>query len=527
MLAVVTSVDGRILLANRAWTDLLGHASDTVLGRLVTHFVHPDHTAAFAAMLCEIAESGAARSLDAPMRCRDGTHKWLYWQVRRDADRSLFAIAFDVSERKEEELRAERRAYVTSLRAEIWAPFGRAFSPKSILEAWANVLAKSLEAIEVGIWTVDERHADPLFGAASHNTKASPSLPFFELLIDEVRKVRSSKAPSAFVTTGEATPVDVLEKIIRGRGIVGIPSLPHRFAGSRRRDRRRLLRPRDLAKSTRLRWKKPPSKSVRHSPFCVSTSFWRNRNGQTTRSCGRRQLPSAAWTATATSRGGTPPRSASSAGPPPKCSAARSRSSECRTRNLSGIAPRSPGRTSDGSRRNQGAIVERPAARSGNVCLAAVRSRQGRRSGADRSRRPDRAQTSRAATFARTRCHAPAHRPRVGRSGPERRSVSHRHASRLRLWRVLGDRRRQLVGATDGKLALARQQTRPISRAKRGIGTRPSPPISRKLCCVTASRGGSQSSRPIAPSTAPVWLLAVDLTTRSAFRWSLVQAPSA
>ncbi len=60
-LAVVTSADGRIVLANRAWTDLLGYASDTVLGRLLTHFVHPDHAAPFAAMLRESAESGAAQ----------------------------------------------------------------------------------------------------------------------------------------------------------------------------------------------------------------------------------------------------------------------------------------------------------------------------------------------------------------------------------------------------------------------------------------------------------------------------------
>jgi len=226
VLAVVTSADGRILLANRAWTDLLGHPGEAVSGRLVTNFVHPDHAAAFVAVLRESSDLGAARSFDAPMRCRDGTHKWLYWQVRRDTDRSLFAIAFDVSERKEEELRSERRAYVSSLRAEIWAPFARAFSPKSILEAWANTLAKSLEAIEVGIWTIDERHADPVFGAASHNTNTSPSLPFFELLIDDVRRVRSSKAPSAFVTVGGATPADVLEKIIRGRSIVAILLYP-------------------------------------------------------------------------------------------------------------------------------------------------------------------------------------------------------------------------------------------------------------------------------------------------------------
>jgi PAS domain S-box-containing protein len=225
-LVAVTSIDGRIMLANRAWTDLLGHASELVLGRLVTHFVHPDHAAAFTAMLRESAETGAPRSLDAPIRCRDGSHKWFCWQIRRDGDRSLYAIAFDVSERKEEEQRTERRAYVTSLRAEIWAPFARPFSPVSILEAWANVLAKSLEALEVGIWTVDERRPDPVFGAASQNPKAGQSLPFFELLIDEVRQVRSKKVPSAFVSTGDVPAENVLEKIIRGRGITGVLLYP-------------------------------------------------------------------------------------------------------------------------------------------------------------------------------------------------------------------------------------------------------------------------------------------------------------
>jgi PAS domain S-box-containing protein len=225
-LVAVMSVDGRMMLANRAWTDLLGHASELVMGRLVTQFVHPDHAAAFTAMLRETAETGTSRSLDAPVRCRDGSHKWFFWQVRRDADRSLFAVAFDVSERKEGELRTERRAYVTSLRAEIWAPFARTFSPGSVLETWASVLTKALEALEVGIWTIDERRPDPVFGGSSHNAQAGQSLPFFELLIDEVKKLRGTKAPSGFVSTGAGAPEDLLEKIIRGRGITGILLYP-------------------------------------------------------------------------------------------------------------------------------------------------------------------------------------------------------------------------------------------------------------------------------------------------------------
>ena len=226
-LVVVTSVDGRILLANRAWTDLLGHASDAVLGRPIKNFIHPDHAAAFATMLSEIAASGTARSLDVPVRSRDGAHKWFLWQVRRDADqRTLVAVACDISDRKHEELRTERRAYVTSLRAEIWAPFARALPLPSILENWAGLLARSLEAIEVGFWTLDERHPDPLFAASSPNAQAGQSHALFELLIDEVRRVAIRKSPVAFVSTGEANSQDLLERVVRGRGIAGVLVFP-------------------------------------------------------------------------------------------------------------------------------------------------------------------------------------------------------------------------------------------------------------------------------------------------------------
>jgi two-component system cell cycle sensor histidine kinase/response regulator CckA len=225
-LVAVVSAEGRILLANRAWTDLLGHASDVVVGRLMANFIHPDHVAAFGTTLRESCESGASRSLDAPVRCRDGSHKWFYWQVRRDSDRGLFAIAFDVSERKEDELRSERRAYVTSLRADIWSPFAAALLGKSIFESWAKVLVKSLEAVEVGFWTADDPEGDPVLAAWLHSATGGQAVPVSELVIDEVRKARASKSPRAFVSTGAAAPGDVLETVIRGRGIVSVVIYP-------------------------------------------------------------------------------------------------------------------------------------------------------------------------------------------------------------------------------------------------------------------------------------------------------------
>jgi PAS domain S-box-containing protein len=226
-LVVVTSLDGRILLANRAWTDLLGYASDAVLGRPIKTFLHPDHAVAFTTMLGEAAAAGAARSLDAPVKSRDGAHKWFLWQVRRDVDqRTLVAVACDISERKHEELRTERRAYVTALRAEIWAPVARALPSLSIIENWASLLARSLEAVEVGIWTVDERRAQPLFAASSLPARDGQSHALFELLIEEVRRVGGTRAPSTFVSKGEANSQDVLERVIRARGIMGILVYP-------------------------------------------------------------------------------------------------------------------------------------------------------------------------------------------------------------------------------------------------------------------------------------------------------------
>jgi len=222
-LVAITSADGRILLANRAWTDLLGHSSETVIGRSVTHFVHQDHLGPFTAAMREAAQSGLSGSIDAALRCGDGAHKWFSWQFRRDADhRSILAIAFDVTERKQEEGRSERRAYVASLRAEIWAVFGRIGAASSVCENWSTLLARSLEAIEVGIWTLDERHLEPVLRASSKGVPAGRPHPVFDLLTSEVKRVGSTAKPSVFVSAAGSAGEDLLEKVIRAHGIQGL-----------------------------------------------------------------------------------------------------------------------------------------------------------------------------------------------------------------------------------------------------------------------------------------------------------------
>ena len=226
-LVAVTSFEGRILSANRSWTELLGHPIDLMVGRPLTHFVHRDNVAAVAALLKECAESGSSGSLDVPMHCGDGSHKWLSWHVRQDLEqRSLFVLAFDISDRKREEMSALRRASVTALRAEIWAPLASAgCSASSLLKDWAAIIARSLEAVEVGIWTVREGASDPQFAGSAAAKAGGPQAPF-ELLSDEVGRVCSTAAPSTFVSTGEGAPADMLERIIRDRGIKGILIYP-------------------------------------------------------------------------------------------------------------------------------------------------------------------------------------------------------------------------------------------------------------------------------------------------------------
>lgn len=226
-LSALLLCDGRILSVNRAWTDLLGHPRESVLDRRIVQFIHNEHAAAFAELLAQAGRSNQAAEADAAIRCKDGSHKWFSWRIRKADDGSgLLAIAFDVSDRKQEELRQGRKAYLAALRAEIWAPLGKNCSPKAVLSDWANLLAASLEAALVGLWIVNEDTGEPALAAVCSRTDPTQRQLPIDLLTTEVRQAIKAAAPRNWVCSEGQPCADPVEQLIRESGINGILLYP-------------------------------------------------------------------------------------------------------------------------------------------------------------------------------------------------------------------------------------------------------------------------------------------------------------
>ncbi|MCA1584253.1 MAG: PAS domain-containing protein [Acidobacteria bacterium] len=97
------------MLASQAWQSVMGHAPDDLVNRSILLLVHPDDVAHMRDEVAGLAVPGAdARSFEARFRCRDGSYRWLLWNVTADQlTKRLYGVAHDVTERRlvEEALR--------------------------------------------------------------------------------------------------------------------------------------------------------------------------------------------------------------------------------------------------------------------------------------------------------------------------------------------------------------------------------------------------------------------------------------
>ena len=106
--------DRRFQRANPAFTKLLGHATDGIVGKHVDELVRDEDRPAFDAALTALVEGKPHARFEARARHSDGSYRWLEWDVVSYVDRGFFyAIARDISElkaRQLELLRAKQEA---------------------------------------------------------------------------------------------------------------------------------------------------------------------------------------------------------------------------------------------------------------------------------------------------------------------------------------------------------------------------------------------------------------------------------
>src|SRR5579863_2212764 len=146
----IAGFDGYFKRINPSWEKTLGIPIAELLAKPFTEFVHPDDRDRTATEAERLDEGEQVISFENRYRCGDGTYRWLLWNATPILDQKLiFAVARDVTQRKEAERRLSTGYAVTRVLAEA----------ESLDAAAPLILMAICEGLswDVGVlWRVDE-----------------------------------------------------------------------------------------------------------------------------------------------------------------------------------------------------------------------------------------------------------------------------------------------------------------------------------------------------------------------------------
>jgi PAS domain S-box-containing protein len=104
--------DGYFKCLNPAWSKILGYTQAELLAKPYLEFVHPEDRAATIAEARKLETGGQTIEFQNRYRCKDGSYRWLSWNVTVVPEQQLFyCIARDItaSKQKEEYLRHSQK----------------------------------------------------------------------------------------------------------------------------------------------------------------------------------------------------------------------------------------------------------------------------------------------------------------------------------------------------------------------------------------------------------------------------------
>ncbi len=165
-LACLIDSDGRLSRVNGAWLELLGYPVQSLVGKPFSKFFHSQELPLLETGLVHCGPRETWDRFEARFRCADGSYKWLLWQFKTDHEKQLvYAVAFDVSDRKQQEAAAQRRLTAATFQAQIWEPFTKGSSTSETLTVWVDALQRHVEARDVQIWIPAQPNGKPVLKA--------------------------------------------------------------------------------------------------------------------------------------------------------------------------------------------------------------------------------------------------------------------------------------------------------------------------------------------------------------------------
>jgi PAS domain S-box-containing protein len=115
----IAGFDGYFKRINPAWEKTLGIPTAELISRPYDEFVHPDDRERTASEAEKLDEGEQTLSFENRYRCADGTYRWLLWNATPIREQKLiFAVARDITQRKEAERRLSTGYAVTRVLAE-------------------------------------------------------------------------------------------------------------------------------------------------------------------------------------------------------------------------------------------------------------------------------------------------------------------------------------------------------------------------------------------------------------------------
>ncbi|MBD2448680.1 PAS domain S-box protein [Nostoc sp. FACHB-152] len=116
----IAGVDGYFKQVNPAWSKILGYGKEELLAEPYLNFVHPEDQLQTSVEAKNHAGGTPSDTFENRYRCKDGSYKWLEWKTFASHDtNSLYAVARDVTERKQVQHKLEEQAATLQRQADL------------------------------------------------------------------------------------------------------------------------------------------------------------------------------------------------------------------------------------------------------------------------------------------------------------------------------------------------------------------------------------------------------------------------